>query len=85
MNLKSMQFSKPQFAAGMLAVAMAVLVTVTTARAETPSDTYGMIEEIVVTAQKRSESLQSVPISITALTSAQLKQVKMDYKMLWVM
>ena len=29
----------------------------------------GMIEEIVVTAQKRSENLQEVPISITALTS----------------
>jgi iron complex outermembrane receptor protein len=37
-----------------------------------------MIEEIVVTAQKRAESLQSVPVSITALTSAQLAETKMD-------
>ncbi len=36
------------------------------------------IEEIVVTAQKRSESLQTVPVSITALTSAQLGEVKLD-------
>ena len=32
----------------------------------------GIIEEIVVTAQKRSENLQEVPISITALTSADI-------------
>jgi iron complex outermembrane recepter protein len=38
----------------------------------------GALEEIVVTAQKRSESLQSVPTSITALTSAQLGELKLD-------
>ncbi len=32
----------------------------------------------MVTAEKRSESLQSVPVSVTALTSAQLAQLKMD-------
>jgi iron complex outermembrane receptor protein len=36
------------------------------------------IEEIVVTAQKRSESLQSVPVSVTVLTAAQLNEFKMD-------
>jgi iron complex outermembrane recepter protein len=36
------------------------------------------IQEIVVTAQKRSESLQSVPVSVTALTSKQLAQLKLD-------
>ncbi len=33
----------------------------------------GGLEEIVVTAQKRSENLQSVPISVTAVTGAALK------------
>ena len=32
----------------------------------------------MVTASKRSESLQTVPISVTALTSAQLGQIKLD-------
>ena len=42
------------------------------------TDANAGIEEIVVTAQKRSESLQTVPVSITALTMAQLSQVKLD-------
>lgn len=33
------------------------------------------IEDIVVTAQRRSENLQNVPISITAVTSAKLKDI----------
>ncbi|MDY0067172.1 MAG: hypothetical protein RBS02_12390, partial [Steroidobacteraceae bacterium] len=32
----------------------------------------GLLEEIVVTAQKRAESLQDVPISITALSGEEL-------------
>ncbi len=48
------------------------------ARAENaPTDIEG-IQEIVVTAEKRSETLQSVPVSVTALTGAQLAQLKMD-------
>ncbi len=34
---------------------------------------YGQIEEVVVTAQKRSESLQDVPIAVTALTGDMMK------------
>ena len=34
----------------------------------------GQIEEVIVTAQRRSESLQDVPLSITALSSAALEQ-----------
>ncbi|HUI58712.1 MAG TPA: TonB-dependent receptor [Steroidobacteraceae bacterium] len=36
------------------------------------------LEEVVVTAQKRSENLQSVPVSVTALTSNQLGSLKLD-------
>jgi iron complex outermembrane recepter protein len=59
------------------AVGLAVL-TATAARAQNaPADSDG-IQEIVVTAEKRSETLQSVPVSVTALTSAQLGQLKID-------
>jgi iron complex outermembrane recepter protein len=39
-----------------------------------PQDTSGLTE-IIVTAQRRSESLQDVPISVTALSSQQLSSV----------
>nr|WP_245405817.1 TonB-dependent receptor [Sphingobium sp. Sx8-8] len=44
---------------------------------ETPSATATSgptVEEIVVTAQRRSENLQNVPISVTAITGAALRQ-----------
>lgn len=36
------------------------------------------LEEIVVTAQKRAESLQTVPVSVTVLTGAALAELKLD-------
>src|SRR5450631_2464674 len=54
------------------------MLTAVAARADTaPADSDG-IQEIVVTAEKRSETLQSVPVSVTAITSAQLGQLKLD-------
>ena len=38
-----------------------------------PALAQGKIEEVVVTAQKRAENLQEVPIAITTLTTAQLE------------
>lgn len=38
-----------------------------------PSNSPSELEEIVVTAQRRSESLQSVPIAVTAVTAARLE------------
>lgn len=43
------------------------------AEAETPQGSGGL-EEIVVTAQKRSENVQNVPIAITAVTASSLAQ-----------
>jgi iron complex outermembrane receptor protein len=36
------------------------------------------LQEVVVTAQKRAENLQNVPVSVTALTSTQLGSLKLD-------
>src|SRR5689334_359253 len=36
------------------------------------------LQEVVVTAQKRAENLQDVPVSVTALTSTQLGSLKLD-------
>ncbi len=39
-----------------------------------PASTTGQIQEVVVTAQKRSENVQRVPIAITAFTAQALKE-----------
>lgn len=44
-------------------------------RSETTAPQEGAIEDIVVTAQRRSENLQNVPISITAVTATKLKDI----------
>ncbi len=44
---------------------------------DTAADTGG-IQEIVVTAQRRSESLENVPITIQAVTGEQLKQLNVQ-------
>ena len=41
---------------------------------ETSSSESGTLEEITVTAQRRSESLQTVPIAITAVTAAEIER-----------
>ncbi|MGF7150193.1 iron complex outermembrane receptor protein [Sphingomonas zeicaulis] len=57
-----------------VSVAMATLSVAGTAGAQqNEGDAYG-IQDIVVTAQKRAESMQDVPIAITAIGSEQLEQ-----------
>ncbi|MBL8268064.1 TonB-dependent receptor [Steroidobacter sp.] len=55
---------------------IAVLATLaTTANAQTAEQSQGSgLEEVVVTAQRRSENLQSVPIAVTALTADMLEK-----------
>ncbi|MGB7740721.1 MAG: TonB-dependent receptor plug domain-containing protein, partial [Steroidobacteraceae bacterium] len=48
------------------------------AHATTAAETSGGLEEIIVTAQKRSENLQDVPISIQALDSRILQQLSVS-------
>jgi iron complex outermembrane receptor protein len=49
------------------------------AQAQIPANSsIAALEEVVVTAQKRSETLQTVPVSVTVLTSGQLTRLKFD-------
>lgn len=47
--------------------------TSTRAQVPVPGRQAGVLEEVVVTARKRSESLQTTPISMTVLSGAQIK------------
>ncbi|MBS0366143.1 MAG: TonB-dependent receptor [Proteobacteria bacterium] len=64
------------------AIAVALTITAaaaaTTARAQQEQGDTAALQEVLVTAQKRSENLQSVPVSVTALTSGQLGSMKLD-------
>ena len=55
---------------GLAALASSALAGPVLAQAVAPDNT---VQEIVVTAQKRSENLQDVPIAITALTAETLR------------
>jgi iron complex outermembrane receptor protein len=63
---------------GTTALAVVPLLTGTMAAAQTagsssPTESDGQLEEIIVTAEKRENSLQTTPISITAITGAALQ------------
>ena len=62
-----MHTRKPLFVA--LAMASAVSFPAVTAQAQ---ETSLALEEVVVTARRRAENLQDVPIAVTALTGADL-------------
>src|SRR6266853_3059062 len=55
-------------------LALASMFGTTMALAQTATPAAGQLEEVVVTATRRSESLQDVPMSITALNAATLEQ-----------
>ncbi|MBC9032114.1 TonB-dependent receptor [Sphingomonas sp. JC676] len=61
---------------GAVALAMQIMMTVETARAqETPEVTAGQVDEIVVTAQRREENIQDVPLSVATIQSDQLQTI----------
>jgi len=75
MNSKYIQRHR---SAAAFTAALAALVTAGGAHADPQSDAYSGLEVIVVTAQKRTEPLQSVPVSVTVLTASQLGELKLD-------
>lgn len=65
--------NNPVFGAAGSAVLLAVFAADAVQAQTVPAETAG-IEEIVVTAQRREQNLQDVPIAITALTSERLQE-----------
>jgi iron complex outermembrane receptor protein len=57
------------------AVGLTVWLATPSAFAQSATEEEGFLDEIVVTAQKRQENLQDVPIAVTALTGGALAQV----------
>ena len=69
-----MKFNKKPLIVG-LAAAAAVMTTAPTALAQSERAT---LEEVVVVARKRSESLQDVPIAVTAFTETAIKDAGIE-------
>jgi iron complex outermembrane receptor protein len=59
------------------ASAQTVSLATTAAAAAAPADDQAMLGEIVVTARRRSESLQEVPLTVNAVTSDQLQKLNL--------
>jgi iron complex outermembrane receptor protein len=57
-----------------LGAVLTVFATAPLLAAETSSTETSVLEEVTVTAQRRSESLQTVPIAITAVTAADMER-----------
>src|SRR5262245_22503393 len=69
-------------AASLLAVpglALAVLVIAGPAFAQEPARTQGTLEEVSVTAQKRAENVQNVPIAMTAYNGDALEHARINH------
>lgn len=64
-----------RFTPQLLALAMAALTGPATSLAQEAKS--GMLEEVIVTAQKRAQSLQDVPLSVSAFSEQTLKQLHM--------
>jgi iron complex outermembrane receptor protein len=56
-------------------VAMAALSSTAHAQAAAPNDEVGTVETVIVTAQRREQSRQDVPASVSAITAAELAQI----------
>ena len=69
-------FLKNRFGKRPIALAVAAAITpalASTAFAQTSRGASAMMEEVVVTATKRAENLQDVPVSVQALTGDSLR------------
>ncbi len=60
-----------------VASTVAAILAASAAQAQTPAPSGGL-EEIIVTAQRRSESLQDVPLAIQAMTGDTLSELKVS-------
>lgn len=60
-----------------LAIAFSLTLPLTVTMPISPARAAPVLEEVMVTARKREESLQETPISITAISGAMIEQTKM--------
>ncbi len=67
------KFRKNRLTQGLLAVGVTPLLLVALP-GNAQDDSVSRLEEVVVTARKRSESLQDVPVAVSALTPTQIEQ-----------
>src|SRR5229473_1274969 len=58
-------------------IAIAIMAALPRAYAAAPAE-GGALEEVVVTAQKRVENLQDVPLSITAIGTERLEELRVE-------
>ncbi|MEM9880271.1 MAG: TonB-dependent receptor plug domain-containing protein, partial [Pseudomonadota bacterium] len=65
------------FLSGISALAFALPASAQTAATDTVDGSYGL-EEIVVTARRRAESLQEVPIAISAFSESRISELQAD-------
>ncbi|GAC1452540.1 MAG: TonB-dependent receptor [Steroidobacteraceae bacterium] len=59
-------------------IAAAIMAAVPRLYAADTPDTGGALQEVIVTATKRSENLQNVPVSITAISTEKLEQLNVQ-------
>lgn len=59
-----------------MSVPLAAALSVTLSQAAAQSNEGAVLEQVIVTAQKRQENLQEVPLSITALGTAKLEELR---------
>jgi iron complex outermembrane recepter protein len=69
---------RPQHVSAAIFAALCVLSTTLAAAQDAPGHDGAALEEIMVFALKRSETLQEVPVSVTALTADQLDAMQLD-------
>jgi iron complex outermembrane receptor protein len=63
----------------LLVVGLAMCLASNSGQAQTSSSVSNEgLQEVLVTAEKRTESLQSVPMSVSVLTASQLSELKLD-------
>ncbi len=77
-QFNSLAFTKNRMSGALLALYLGATVGPVSAQASKVEAATGGLEEIVVTARKRVESIQDTPISITAFTGADLQARQLD-------
>jgi len=78
MSTSSVHVSRNLFLAGAALTALITAASPATARQASPAPQASSVDDIVVTARRREESLQDVPIAVTAFTEETLQERQID-------